>query len=70
MPPTLDVNFGHEFFWGPEALENKCRQNSQDAFAEKFAGTFPKVPQTKLRDATPIRSAELRLFMLLGLRFP
>ena len=46
MLTILDVNFGREFFGGPETLEKQGRkiryQNSPSKFAEKFAGDFPK----------------------------
>ena len=56
------VNFGREFSGGPETLEKqgpKNRyQNSQSKFAERFAGNFPKIRLTKIRNSAQIRSAE------------
>ena len=46
MPTILGVNFGCEFFGGPEILKKNgqkiCGNNSPSKFAEKFAGNFPK----------------------------
>ena len=60
--------FGHEFwawfFWGawnPGKQGRKIRyQNSLSEFAEKFAGTFPKIHQAKIKKSPQIRSAEPR----------
>ena len=57
MPTILDVNFGREFFGWPETLEKQGRkiryQNPPSKFAEKFAGNFPKIRQTKITNFTP-----------------
>ena len=61
MPTILDVNFGREFFGWSEALEKQGRkiryQNSPSKFAEKFAGNFPKIRRTKIKNSPQIRSA-------------
>ena len=57
MPTILDVNFGRKFFGWPETLEKQGYQNSLSKFAEKFAGNFPKVRRTKIKNSPQIRSA-------------
>ena len=61
MPTSLGVIF---FWGGAEALLKQGRQiryrNSLSKFAEKFAGTFPKNSQAKIKNSPQIRSAELR----------
>ena len=61
MPTILDVNFGREFFGWPETLEKQGRkiryQNLPSKFAEKFAGNFPKIRRTKIKNSPQIRSA-------------
>ena len=61
----LGMNFGSEFWGGPEALEKQGRkirgQNSPQEFAEKFAGNSPKIRQTKFKNSPQIRYAEVTL---------
>ena len=61
MPTIPDVNFGREFFGWPETLEKQGRkiryQNSPSKFAEKFAGNFPEIRRTKIKNSPQIRSA-------------
>ena len=45
MPPILDVNFGREFFGGPEA--RKFANNNLLEFAEKFPSNLCKIRQSK-----------------------
>ena len=62
MPTILDVKFGRVFFGWPETLEKQGRkiryQNSPSKFAEKFAGNFPKIRRTKIKNSPQIRSAQ------------
>ena len=61
MPTILGVNLGREFSGWPETLEKQGRkiryQNSPSKFAEKFAGKFPKIRGTKIKNSPQIRSA-------------
>ena len=61
MPTILDVNFGREFFGWPETLEKEGRkiryQNSPSNFAENFAGNFPEIRWTEIKNSPQIRSA-------------
>ena len=54
-------NSGREFFGGPENLEKQGRKiryrDSPSKFAEKFAGNFPKIRRTKIKNSPQIRSA-------------
>ena len=60
-PQFWTWNFRREFFVCPEALGKqgwKFRyQNSPSKFAEKFAGNFPKIRRTKIKNSPQIRSA-------------
>ena len=64
MLTILGVNFGGESLGGgpsnpgETSLPNR-RKNRLEEFAETFAGNFPKIRQTKIRDSTQIRSANL-----------
>ena len=52
---------GVKFLVGPGETRPKVSQNKiAEEFAEKSAGDFPNIRQTKLEDSPPIRSAEPR----------
>ena len=54
MPTSLGVNFGREFLGGGVLKSEKTRlKNSREKFAEKFAGNFPNIRQTKIKKFTP-----------------
>ena len=60
-------NSGREFFgraWVAETLEKQgrkiCGKILLEKFAKKFAGNFPKIRQTKLKNSPQIRSAAPR----------
>ena len=57
MPTILGVNFGLEFFGGPETLEKQGRKingkKSPSKSAEKFAGNFPRICRAKIKKITP-----------------
>ena len=61
MLTILDVNLGCELFGWPETMDKEGRkiryQNSPSKFAEKFAGNFPKIRRTKIKNSPQFRSA-------------
>ena len=51
MPTFLGVNFGCEFFWGPEILEKQGETFADKKIAEKFAGPKLKIhPKSALQN--------------------
>ena len=57
MPTILGVNFGREFFGGPETLEKQGRKIRRKNSPSKFAGNFPKIRRAKIKNSPQIRSA-------------
>ena len=61
MPTILGVNFGCEFFGGPEALEKQCRIIHRKKWLTnslRNRSQFSEDPPDKNGTFTPIRSAE------------
>ena len=54
------VNLGVNFSGGPETMEKQGRKIRYPNSLSKFAGNFPKIRQTKLKNSPQIRSAEPR----------
>ena len=65
MPTILGINFGREFFrgaWNPGKKQGRKNRGkkSPSKFAEKFAGNFPNIRRTKIKNSPHIRSAQPR----------